>query len=91
MDAVPGRLNEVTFKVDKEGLYYGQCSELCGARHGFMPIGVEAVSKEDFAAWIRAKGGKMPGDAAATPAAPTTAEAAAPAAAPNAAPAAAKN
>ena len=91
LDTVPGRLNETTFTIDKKGVYYGQCSELCGDRHGFMPIGVEAVSKEDFAAWIRAKGGKMPGDAAATPAAPTTAEAAAPAAAPNAAPAAAKN
>lgn len=91
LDTVPGRLNETTFTIDKKGVYYGQCSELCGDRHGFMPIGVEAVSKEAFAAWIRAKGGKMPGDAAATPAAPTTAEAAAPAAAPNAAPAAAKN
>ncbi|WP_219892606.1 cytochrome c oxidase subunit II [Aquisediminimonas profunda] len=91
LDTVPGRLNETTFTIDKKGVYYGQCSELCGDRHGFMPIGVEAVSKEDFAAWIRAKGGKMPGDAAAPPAAPTTAEAGAPAAAPNAAPAAAKN
>lgn len=88
LDSVPGRLNETTFTVEKTGVYYGQCSELCGDRHGFMPIGVEVVSKEDFAAWIRAKGGKMPGDAAATP---TTAEAAAPAAAPTAAPAAAKN
>ena len=91
LDTVPGRLNETTFTIDKKGVYYGQCSELCGDRHGFMPIGVEAVSKEDFAAWIRAKGGKMPGDAAAAPAAPTTAEAAAPVAAPTAAPAAAKN
>lgn len=91
LDAVPGRLNETTFTIDKKGVYYGQCSELCGDRHGFMPIGVEAVSKEDFAAWIRAKGGKMPGDASAATAAPTTAEAAAPVAAPTAAPAAAKN
>ena len=90
LDSVPGRLNETTFTIDKKGVYFGQCSELCGDRHGFMPIGVEAVSKEDFAAWIRAKGGKMPGEGAA-PVAPTTAEAAAPVAAPTAAPAAAKN
>ena len=61
MDAVPGRLNEVTFKVEKEGVYYGQCSELCGARHAFMPIAVEVVSKENFARWVASKGGKMPG------------------------------
>jgi cytochrome c oxidase subunit 2 len=91
LDSVPGRLNETTFTVDKKGVYYGQCSELCGDRHGFMPIGVEVVSKEEFAAWIQAKGGKMPGDAPAEPVAQTTAPAAAPAAAPVAAPAAAKN
>jgi cytochrome c oxidase subunit 2 len=66
MDAVPGRLNETWFKVDRPGLYYGQCFELCGARHGFMPIAVEVVSKEKFAAWVASKGGKMPG--AVTPA-----------------------
>jgi cytochrome c oxidase subunit 2 len=46
MDAVPGRLNETWFKVDRVGLYYGQCSELCGARHGYMPIAVEVVTKD---------------------------------------------
>jgi cytochrome c oxidase subunit 2 len=51
-DAVPGRLNETWFKVDKEGVYYGQCSEICGINHGFMPIAVEAVSKEKFAEWV---------------------------------------
>lgn len=51
IDAVPGRLNETWFKVTKEGTYYGQCSELCGTNHGFMPIQVKAVSKADFAAW----------------------------------------
>ncbi|NBU83819.1 MAG: cytochrome c oxidase subunit II [Sphingomonadaceae bacterium] len=85
MDAVPGRLNEVTFTVEKEGVYYGQCSELCGARHAFMPIAVEVVSKENFARWVASKGGKMPGAepvAAPVPAAtPATAPAAAPAAA----------
>lgn len=91
LDSVPGRLNETTFTVDKTGVYYGQCSELCGDRHGFMPIGVEVVSKEDFAKWVRAKGGTMPGDAPA-PAAVTSAPAAVtPAAAPTAAPAAATN
>ena len=62
MDAVPGRINETSFTVTKTGVYYGQCSELCGDKHGYMPIGVEVVSKEDFAEWVRAKGGKMPGD-----------------------------
>jgi cytochrome c oxidase subunit II len=64
MDAVPGRINETSFTVDKTGVYYGQCSELCGDKHGFMPIGVEVVSKEDFATWIKAKGGHMAGEAA---------------------------
>lgn len=68
MDAVPGRINETSFTVDNTGVYYGQCSELCGIKHGFMPIAVEVVSKEDFAAWVRAKGGKMPGDADPAPA-----------------------
>jgi cytochrome c oxidase subunit II len=73
MDAVPGRLNETSFTVNKTGVYYGQCSELCGVKHGFMPIGVEVVSKEDFATWIKAKGGKLPGaEAAAAPSAGST-------------------
>jgi cytochrome c oxidase subunit 2 len=89
-DAVPGRLNERTFTIEKQGVYYGQCSELCGDRHGFMPIAVEAVSPEKFKQWIHSQGGKMPGEgdaAAAVPAAaaaPAAAEsnAAAPVAAP---------
>ncbi len=52
MDAVPGRLNETWMRIEKEGVYYGQCSELCGTRHGFMPIMVKAVSKEDYANWL---------------------------------------
>ncbi|MGK2285160.1 cytochrome c oxidase subunit II [Pedomonas sp. V897] len=52
MDAVPGRINETYFKADKPGIYYGQCSELCGIRHGFMPIMVEVVTEEQFAAWL---------------------------------------
>ena len=69
LDAVPGRLNERTFQVDEPGIYYGQCSELCGARHGYMPIVVEAVPMAQFAAFIRSQGGTMAGEAA--PAAPT--------------------
>ena len=61
MDAVPGRLNETWFKVTRPGLYYGQCSELCGARHGYMPIAVEVVTKPQFAQWIAARGGTMRG------------------------------
>lgn len=61
MDAVPGRLNETWFKVDRPGLYFGQCSELCGARHAYMPIAVEVVTKPQFAQWIAARGGTMPG------------------------------
>ncbi len=51
-DAVPGRLNETWFNADRVGTYYGQCSELCGVRHGFMPIEVKVVSQEDFDAWL---------------------------------------
>ena len=60
MDAVPGRLNETWFKADREGVYFGQCSELCGARHAYMPIAIEVVSPARFASWIAAKGGTMP-------------------------------
>lgn len=52
LDTVPGRTNETWVRIDKEGLYHGQCSELCGVNHGFMPIQVLAVSKEAFAAWV---------------------------------------
>jgi cytochrome c oxidase subunit 2 len=51
-DAVPGRINESWTKVLKKGVYYGQCSELCGVNHGFMPIAIEVVSKEEFAQWV---------------------------------------
>ncbi|MDB5712098.1 MAG: cytochrome oxidase subunit, partial [Sphingomonas bacterium] len=61
LDAVPGRLNETSFTIEKEGVYFGVCSELCGARHAYMPITVEAVSPAVFAAWVKAKGGTMPG------------------------------
>ena len=52
IDAVPGRLNETWFKAERPGTFYGQCSQLCGINHGFMPIQIEAVSKEDFDAWV---------------------------------------
>jgi cytochrome c oxidase subunit II len=52
MDGVPGRLNETWFKVDKPGIYYGQCGQLCGQNHAYMPIAVEVISKEKFAAWV---------------------------------------
>lgn len=52
MDAVPGRLNETWFHVDKPGLYYGQCSELCGKDHAFMPIAVRVVEQADYDAWL---------------------------------------
>jgi cytochrome c oxidase subunit 2 len=54
-DAIPGFIKEVWFNVEKEGTYRGQCAELCGKDHGFMPIVVEAVSEEKFNAWIEAK------------------------------------
>lgn len=52
VDSVPGRTNETWVRITKEGTYYGQCSELCGINHGFMPIQVHAVSKQAFAQWI---------------------------------------
>jgi len=52
MDAVPGKLNETWFKANKEGIFYGQCSELCGPRHAFMPINVKVVSDKAFKDWI---------------------------------------
>ena len=52
IDAVPGRVNQTWFKTEKEGIYYGQCSELCGARHAFMPITVEVVSQAAFDMWV---------------------------------------
>jgi cytochrome c oxidase subunit 2 len=69
LDAVPGRLNEKSLMITKPGVYFGQCSELCGARHAFMPIVVEALPPEKFAAWVKAQGGTMPGATKPAPAA----------------------
>lgn len=58
-DAIPGRLNQVSFLVKRPGLYYGQCSEICGSDHSFMPINIEAVSQEKFIGWISSKQSEM--------------------------------
>jgi cytochrome c oxidase subunit 2 len=52
IDAIPGRLNETWFKAEKTGMYYGQCSELCGKDHAFMPIAVRVVTDQEFTAWV---------------------------------------
>ncbi len=52
IDAIPGRLNETWFKATREGVYYGQCSELCGKDHAFMPIAVRVVSEAEFKTWV---------------------------------------
>jgi cytochrome c oxidase subunit 2 len=82
-DANPGQLHEAWVKVDRPGVYFGQCSELCGARHGFMPIAVEVVPPAQFAEWVAQKGGHMPNAAKPAPASSpaTPAATAAPAAA----------
>ena len=84
MDANPGQLNETWVKADKPGVYFGQCSELCGARHGYMPIAVEVVTRAQFEQWIASKGGTKPGagpaaadSTAASPVSASTAPAAA--------------
>jgi len=59
LDAVPGRVNERVMHIDEPGVYYGQCSELCGVRHGYMPIVVEAVTRPVFNAWIKSQGGTV--------------------------------
>ena len=78
IDAVPGRTNHVWFKAERTGVFYGQCSELCGVDHAFMPIEIRVVTEAEFAAWIASKGGSM------TKAADEAAAAAAVAAAPSA-------
>lgn len=79
IDANPGRLNETWVKVDRPGVYFGQCSELCGARHGYMPIAVEVVPEATFNAWVASKGGTPKGAAPAEAEAAPTEAAAAPA------------
>lgn len=87
-DAVPGRVNETWFRADRTGVFYGQCSELCGVDHAFMPIQINVVTEAEFAAWVASKGGSMtpaaaaqaPGGTAAQVAAGTTGAETAPAA-----------
>ena len=65
IDAVPGKVNHSWFKVEREGVYYGQCSELCGTNHALMPIAVEVVSEQKFKEWVAAAKKKFaanPGD-----------------------------
>jgi cytochrome c oxidase subunit 2 len=70
IDAVPGRINERLLTINEPGIYYGQCMELCGARHGYMPIAIEARSMEDYNAWVLSHaGGKIAGAEEAAPAA----------------------
>ena len=95
-DAIPGRVNETWFRAEREGVFYGQCSELCGVDHAFMPIQINVVSEAEFAAWVASRGGSMtpataaeaPGGTAAQVAAPAAADAAQPAAAEASVPAA---
>lgn len=69
MDAVPGRLNERVLTINEPGIYYGQCSELCGARHGYMPIAIEAVPMDKWRQWVASKGGTFGDEAEVTEAA----------------------
>lgn len=78
LDAVPGRLNERSILIEKPGVYYGQCSELCGVKHGFMPIAIEARPEAEWEQWVRSQGGDPAAKAGAEPA--KTAATAAPAA-----------
>lgn len=61
IDAVPGRLNETWFKAEKEGMYYGQCSELCGKDHAYMPIAIRVVSEEQYDTWATSAQGDLSG------------------------------
>ncbi len=60
-DAIPGRVNETWFRADRTGVFYGQCSELCGVDHAFMPLQINVVTQAEFEAWIAGRGGAMPG------------------------------
>ena len=75
IDAIPGRMNQTWFKAERVGTYYGQCSELCGVDHAFMPIMIKVVTQPEFDAWVASKGGQVPASAqapapAAAPATP---------------------
>jgi cytochrome c oxidase subunit 2 len=80
IDAIPGRVNQTWFRADRTGTFYGQCRELCGIDHAFMPIEVHVVTRPEFDAWVASKHGTP---AAATPSTAAGAPAATPPAAPN--------
>ncbi len=81
IDAVPGRINEKVLFIKEPGVYYGQCSELCGAKHGYMPIAIEALPRAQFNAWVLSQsGGVIDGQPAPAEAAPAAAAASEPAA-----------
>jgi cytochrome c oxidase subunit 2 len=69
IDAIPGRLNETWFKAERVGMYYGQCSQLCGRDHAFMPIAVRVVSEKDYTAWLEQAKKKFANDDRVAPAA----------------------
>lgn len=90
-DAIQGRVNETWFNVDREGVFYGQCSELCGVNHAYMPVEIHAVSRAEFEQWVAANGGTLasstptevqPGQEPAVPGDAPTEQPAAPAATP---------
>ena len=64
IDAIPGRLNETWFKAEKTGMYYGQCSELCGKDHAYMPIAIRVVSQDQYEAWLQTAKQKFAGNSA---------------------------
>ena len=67
IDAIPGRLNETWFKAEREGMYYGQCSQLCGRDHAFMPLAVRVVSEKEYTAWLDQAKKKYANDDSARP------------------------
>ena len=67
IDAIPGRINETWFKAEREGMYYGQCSQLCGRDHAFMPIAVHVVSEKEYTAWLEQAKKKYADDNVAPP------------------------
>jgi len=69
IDAIPGRINETWFKAEREGMYYGQCSQLCGRDHAFMPIAVHVVSEKEYTAWLEQAKKKYATDDSVAPAA----------------------
>lgn len=78
VDAIPGRLNETWFRADRTGVFYGQCSELCGVDHAFMPLQINVVTQAEFEAWVTSRGGSMQvaeAEAPGAPAAPAPVEA----------------